>query len=202
MRKLRLEHNYLRDMKRKIETGKYMPLDSIELDYLSDLLENSSFEPDFNKKIWSIVFHSHPHLSLLKIARNIVLQSASNEDDVFKNHAEIAFCYYLEKSSQNEQHKILHALKNCKSPRLRMIISEFHIEKGDIKTGLHLMAEILNDIGTDHALYDSIMIWMYQRATSDLKNEFLQKAKNERAKGNIHSAKKFEWICNNFMSEI
>ncbi|WP_312434922.1 hypothetical protein [Janthinobacterium sp.] len=73
-----------------------MPLDSIELDYLSNLLENSSFEPDFNKKIWSIVFHSPAHLSVLKIARNIVLQSASNEDDVFKNHAEIAFCYYLE----------------------------------------------------------------------------------------------------------
>ena len=50
-----------------------------------------------------------------------------------------------------------------------MTISEFHIEKGNIKTGLHLMAEILNDLGTDHAFYDSITIRICQRATSGLK---------------------------------
>lgn len=73
-----------------------------------------------------------------------------------------------------------------------MIIAEYHIEEGDIKTGLHLMADILTDVGTDHTLYDSIMIWMCQRATPEIKKEFLQKAMDERAKGNIYYAENFE----------
>jgi len=83
-----------------------------------------------------------------------------------------------------------------------MIIVEFHMAKGDTKTGLHLMVDIFGKIEMDHALYDSIMIWMYQEATFEMKNEFLQKAKDERKKGNISCAENYEWIYNNFMSEI
>lgn len=179
-----------------------MPLDSSELDYLINLLEHSSFEFNLHEKIWSIVRHSPPNSSLLKIAKNILLQTSSSDDEFFKNHTQLVFYYYLENSSKLENHKIIDTLKNCHSLRIRMIIAEYHIEEGDIKTGLHLMADILTDVGTDHTLYDSIMIWMCQRATPDIKKEFLQKAMDERAKGNIYYAKNFEWICNNCMSEI
>lgn len=112
MRKVRFEHRYLRDMKRKIETGKSTPLDSSELDYLINLLEHSSFEFDLHEKIWSIVRHSPPNSSLLKIAKNILLKTSSSDDEFFKNHTQLVFYYYLENSSKLENHKIIDTLKN------------------------------------------------------------------------------------------
>lgn len=202
MRKVRLEHNYLRDMKRKMETRKFTSLDSMELDYLAHLLEHSSVDPELNLKIWTIVHYSHSHQTLLKIAKNIILQSSSSDDDVYKNHADIVFHYYLKNSNTEERQEIIKTLDNCNSLKLRMIIAEFYMAQGDIRSGLHLMVDIFADTGTDHELHDSIMIWMSQKVTFEIKNEFLQKAKDEREKGNVSCAEHYEWICENCIPDI
>lgn len=82
-----------------------------------------------------------------------------------------------------------------------MIIAEFYMAQGDTKIGLHMMVDIFAGTGMDHALHDSIMIWMCQNATLEIKNEFLQKAQDERVKGNISYAENYEWICDNFMPD-
>ena len=202
MRKVRLEHYYLRDMNRKMETGKSIPLDSTELDYLAHLLERSSVDPELNLKIWTIVRYSHSHPTLLKIAKNIVLQSSSSDDDVYKNHADIVFHYYLKNPSVEEQQEIIKTLDQCNSLKLRMIIAEFYMAQGDIRSGLHLMMDIFAHTGMDHALHDSVMIWMSQKVTFEIKNEFLKKAKDEREKGNISCAEHYEWICENCIPDI
>lgn len=83
-----------------------------------------------------------------------------------------------------------------------MIIAEFYMAQGDTRSGLHMMVDIFGATEMDHALNDSIMIWMSQKATFEIKNEFLQKAKYEREKGNISCAEQYEWICENCMPDI
>ncbi|WP_162995563.1 hypothetical protein [Janthinobacterium agaricidamnosum] len=132
--------------------------------------------------------------------KNIITINVSADDDnVFNGHIEPVFSYYLHNSPSHEQEKILDSFEKSKSLRLRMIVAEFHMLKNHILKGLHMMAKILDEANTDHAISDSICMWVTQNGTLELKNSFLHDATQERKKGNISYAKTLEWICENLI---
>ena len=61
------------------------------------------------------------------------------------------------------------------------------------------MAKILDEENTDHAIADSICMWIAQKRTPERQNSFLHDAAQEREQGNISYAKTLEWICENLI---
>ena len=200
MKKLRLEAKYLKSLRRKIIAKKTAPLTSNELDFFARSLEHQFYSPELHRVIWDIAWQSPPNAAMLKIAKNIITINVSADDDnVFNGHIESVFSYYLHNSPSHEQEKILDSFEKRKSLRLRMIVAEFHMLKNHIFKGLHMMAKILDEANTDHAISDSICMWVTQNGTLELKNSFLHDATQERKKGNISYAKTLEWICENLI---
>lgn len=200
MKKLRLEEKYLKSLRRKIIAKKTAPLTGNELDFFARSLENQFYSPELHRVIWDIAWQSPPNAAMLKIAKNIITINVSADDDnVFNGHIEPVFSYYLHNSPSHEQEKTLDSFEKSKSLRLRMIVAEFHMLKNHILKGLHMMAKILDEANTDHAISDSICMWVTQLRTLELKNSFLHDATQERKKGNISYAKTLEWICENLI---
>ena len=200
MKKLRLEEKYLKSLRRKIIAKKTAPLTSNELDFFARLLEYEFYSPELHPVIWDIAWQSPPNAAMLKIAKNIITINVSADDDnVFNGYIEPIFSYYLHNSPSHEQEKILDSFEKSKSLRLRMIVAEFYMWKNHILKGLYMMAKILDETNTDHAISDSIYMWVTQNGTLELKNSFLHDATQERKKGNISYAKTLEWICKNLI---
>jgi len=200
MKKLLLEQKYLKSLRRKIIAKKTAPLTSNELDFFARSLEHQFYSPELHRIIWDIAWQSPPNAAMLKIAKNIITINVSADDDnVFNGHIEPVFSYYLHNSPSHEQEKTLDSFEKSKSLRLRMIVAEFHMLKNHILKGLHMMAKILDEANTDHAISDSICMWVTQNRTLELKNSFLHDATQERKKGNISYAKTLEWICENLI---
>lgn len=200
MKKLRLEEKYLKNLRRNIIAKKTTPLTSNELDFFARLLERECYSPGLHLVIWNIAWQSPANTAMLEIAKNIIAINASTDDDnILNEHIEPVFSYYLHNSQSHEQEKILDYFEKIKSLRLRMIVAEFNILKNHILKGLHMMAKILDETNTDHAISDSICMWITQNGTLELKNSFLHDAAQERKKGNISYAKTLEWICENLI---
>ena len=200
MKKLRLEEKHLKSLRRQIIAKKTAPLTSNELDFFARLLENQFYSPELHQVIWDIAWQSPANAAMLKIAQNIITINVSADDDsVFNGHIEPIFSYYLHNSPSHEQEKILDSFEKSKSLRLRMIVAEFHMWKNHILKGLYMMAKILDETNTDHAISDSICMWITKNGTLELKNAFLHEAAQERKKGNISYAKTLEWICENLI---
>lgn len=198
MKKIHLEEKYLTSLKRKIIKKETHPLTDNELERLASLLEKDSYTPDMNPIIWSIAWQSPKNTAMLKLSHDISTSNISaNNDEIFNYYIEPAFIYYLQNSKVTEQKKIIKLFEKCNSLRLRMIVAEFNMQIGHIEKGLYLMVRILDEITTDHALSDSISMWIAQTGTMKIKNTFLQDAKKERKKGNISYAKTLEWVCEN-----
>jgi len=200
MKKLRLDEKYLKNLRRKIIAKKTAPLTSNELDFFASLLERECYSPELHQVIWDIAWQSPANAAMLKIAQNIIVINGSADDDnVFNGHIEPIFSYYLHNSPSYEQEKILDSFEKSKSLRLRMIVAEFHMLKKHIFKGLYMMSKILDEENIDHAISDSICMWIAQKRTPELQNSFLHKAAQERKKGNISYAKTLEWICENLI---
>ena len=200
MKKLRLEEKYLKSLRRKIIAKKTAPLTSNELDFFARLLEHQFYSPELHRVIWDIAWQSPPNAAMLKIAQNIITINVSADDGSFFNsHIEPIFSYYLHNSPSHEQEKILDRFEKSKSMRLRMIVAEFHMWKNHVLEGLHMMAKILDEENIDHAIADSICMWIAQKRTPELQNSFLHEAAQEREQGNISYAKTLEWICENLI---
>ena len=200
MKKLRLEEKYLKSLRRKIIAKKTAPLTSNELDFFARLLEHQFYSPELHRVIWDIAWQSPANATMLKIAQNIIaINVSADDDDVFNSHIEPIFSYYLHNSPSHEQEKILDRFEKSKSLRLRMIVAEFHMWKNHVLKGLHMMTKILDEENIDHAIADSICMWIAQKRTPELQNSFLHEAAQERKKGNISYAKTLEWICENLI---
>ncbi|WP_298410627.1 hypothetical protein [Janthinobacterium sp.] len=200
MKKMRLDEKYLKNLRRKIIAKKTAPLTSNELDFFANLLEREFYNPELHQVIWDIAWQSPVNAAMLKIAQNIIaINVSADDDDVFNSHIEPIFSYYLHNSPSYEQEKILDRFEKSKSLRLRMIVAEFHMWKNHVLKGLHMMAKILDEENIDHAIADSICMWIAQKRTPELRNSFLHEAAQERKKGNISYAKTLEWICENLI---
>lgn len=183
MKKLRLEEKYLKNFRRKIIAKKTAPLTNNELDFFANLLEREFYNPELHQVIWDIAWQSPANAAMLKIAQNIIVINVSADDDnVFNSHIEPIFSYYLHNSPSYEQEKILDRFEKSKSRRLRMIVAEFHMWKNHVLKGLHMMAKILDEENIDHAIADSICMWIAQKRTPELQNSFLHEAALERKK--------------------
>ena len=69
MKKLRLEEQYLKNLRRKILRKKTAPLTSNELDFFAHLLEREFYSPELHQVIWDITWKSPANVTMMKIAK-------------------------------------------------------------------------------------------------------------------------------------